>query len=766
MPKAVIVGSGIVGRAWAVIFARGGYAVKLYDIAKEARDKAVVACQEMVGMLEEKGLLFGQNPKTVSALIEAEPSLVAALKDADYVQECVPEVLALKKKVFAAVDKAISETKNDRVIVGSSTSNMAISLFANECTHKPRCLVCHPVNPPFAIPIVEMIPASFTDPKIVAKAREIMKSLGMSPAVLNKEIDGFLVNRMQYALLAEAFRLVDDDVANPEDVDVAISKGLGLRWSFMGPFQTIDLNAPGGVVDYFERYGESISRVIKSMDNSRPWTEKTVDRIHEAMREEVPRDMVPSRLQWRNQRLLSLAVHKNSQTVWGEAKANASSASSKKAYIPTDATGEEKAVIVGSGIVGRCWAAIFARGGFIVNLYDVSEEAMKIGVSEAGKLIEVMSDNGLLNGQDPSVVKERVQANPSLESAVSGATYLQECVPESLSLKTKVFKSIDDAVTKAENTDIILASSSSNMAVSQFAPDVKCRSNCLVAHPVNPPFAIPVVEIVPAPFTKQEVTQAAAKLLKRMGLSPAVLKMEIDGFLVNRMQYALLAEAYRLVHEGCATPQDVDSAVSQGLGLRWSFMGPFQTIDLNAPGGVRDYFERYGSSISRVVKPMNNAMGWDKKTVKLIHDEMRKEVPMEKRAARLEWRNERLLKLATHKLMQEEKDRICDASEFRVVWVTAPDEKEGTKMASALVSKKLAACVNIVPNLVSIYSWKGKIEQDKEVLLMIKTRASLVQELSKCVEALHPYDCPEVITATLDQGRKGYINWLSKNTEQ
>mmetsp|Transcript_35145 Transcript_35145/g.68423 ORF Transcript_35145/g.68423 Transcript_35145/m.68423 type:complete len:196 (+) Transcript_35145:1-588(+) len=195
-------------------------------------------------------------------------------------------------------------------------------------------------------------------------------------------------------------------------------------------------------------------------------------------------------------------------------------------------------------------------------------------------------------------------------------------------------------------------------------------------------------------------------------------------------------------------------------------MGPFQTIDLNAPGGVRDYFERYGSSISRVIKPMNNAMGWDKKTVKLIHDEMRKEVPMEKRAARLEWRNERLLKLATHKLMQEDKDRICDASEFRVVWVTAPDEKEGTKMASALVSKKLAACVNIVPNLVSIYSWKGKIEQDKEVLLMIKTRASLVQELSKCVEALHPYDCPEVITATLDQGRKGYINWLSKNTEQ
>lgn len=120
---------------------------------------------------------------------------------------------------------------------------------------------------------------------------------------------------MQYALLAEAFRLVDDDVASPQDVDLAVSQGLGLRWSFIGPFETIDLNAPGGVKDYFDRYGDSISRVIKPMDNSRPWTKETVEKIHNAMRAEVPMEKRSKRLDWRNERLLGLAVHKLQGTI-------------------------------------------------------------------------------------------------------------------------------------------------------------------------------------------------------------------------------------------------------------------------------------------------------------------------------------------------------------------------------------------------------------------------------------------------------------------
>eukprot|EP00466_Bigelowiella_natans_P000265 jgi/Bigna1/125570/aug1.1_g278 len=116
--KAVIVGSGIVGRAWAVIFARGGFNVSLFDISKPARELAVKEVRKMIKVLDGKGLLFGKKPEDVGALISAVDSLPEALRDAVYAQECVPENLALKTKVFADIDKAATEVKNDSLIMG------------------------------------------------------------------------------------------------------------------------------------------------------------------------------------------------------------------------------------------------------------------------------------------------------------------------------------------------------------------------------------------------------------------------------------------------------------------------------------------------------------------------------------------------------------------------------------------------------------------------------------------------------------------------
>jgi len=574
---------------------------------------------------------------------------------------------------------------------------------------------------------------------------------------------------MQYALLAEAFRLVDDGVASPEDVDTAISQGLGLRWSFMGPFQTIDLNAPGGVIDYFERYGDAISRVIKPMDNTRPWSKETVTKIHQAMRKEVPVDRRGDRLEWRNERLLNLAVHKLSQGKW-DSKSGAPAVASeplKNSRRQVKSDGKRKAVIVGSGIVGRCWAAIFARGGVKVDLFDISKEAMEKAIDEIAKLINTMHQSGLLFGQDPKVVAARVQCAPSLENAVKGACYLQECVPESKLLKTRVFSAVDSAVSKAGNKDIILASSASNLASSQFTSELKMKGNCLVCHPVNPPFAIPLVEVVPAPYTNPKVIQSAIALLKEMGLSPALLNKEIDGFLVNRMQYALLAEAFRLVDDGVASPEDVDVGISQGLGLRWSFMGPFQTIDLNAPGGVDDYFERYGSAISRVIKPMDNTRPWRKETVAKIHAAMRKEVPSDLLQARLKWRNERLLRLAVHKLVQKPGDMSAKPTgNYKIAWVTAPDQKTADSIASGVLGEKLVACVNMIPGVKSMYSWKGKLETSQEVLMLMKTKEDLVSKLITQVVKLHPYDCPEVITTAIEDGHKEYLSWVGESVSK
>lgn len=218
--------------------------------------------------------------------------------------------MAIKRKVFEQLDAVIKKINNTSAIVASSTSNLAPSSFTHDLSCSARCIVAHPINPPFAIPCVEVVPAPWTSPDTVSATKSILEDIGQAPIVLKKEVDGFIVNRLQYAMLAEAFRLVSDGVCDPEDVDTAVSAGLGLRWSFMGPFETIDLNAPGGTQDYCDRYASSVHRVIRTQDNTRPWEPAVVQQIDTAMRRAVPKEALKQRLQWRDDRLMSLAVHK------------------------------------------------------------------------------------------------------------------------------------------------------------------------------------------------------------------------------------------------------------------------------------------------------------------------------------------------------------------------------------------------------------------------------------------------------------------------
>src|SRR5262249_20259952 len=146
--------------------------------------------------------------------------------------------------------------------------------------------------------------------------------------------------------------------------------------------------------------------------------------------------------------------------------------------------------------------------------------------------------------------------------------------------------------------DAILASSTSTIVASRFTEKLKGRSRCLVAHPVNPPHLVPLVELVGAPWTSPKVIAKAKALYQAVGQVAIVVKKEVDGFILNRLQAVLLAEAFRLVEGGYVTPQDLDKTLKDGLGLRWSFMGPFETIELNAPGGIPDYCGRYGGPLS------------------------------------------------------------------------------------------------------------------------------------------------------------------------
>ena len=165
---------------------------------------------------------------------------------------------------------------------------------------------------PYLVPLVELCPAPWTDPAVVTRTRTLMTNAGQVPATVNKEMDGFALNRLQGALLAEAFRLIADDVISPADIDALVKHGLGLRWSFMGPLETIDLNAPGGLRDYCERYGPLYWQLQRQM-TPREWSTALIDRLHGARRAELPANMHGVRQEWRDRRLMALLAHKMTQ---------------------------------------------------------------------------------------------------------------------------------------------------------------------------------------------------------------------------------------------------------------------------------------------------------------------------------------------------------------------------------------------------------------------------------------------------------------------
>jgi 3-hydroxyacyl-CoA dehydrogenase len=234
----------------------------------------------------------------------------------------------------------------------------------------------------------------------------------------------------------------------------------------------------------------------------------------------------------------------------------------------------------------------------------------------------------------------------SLEEAVSGAIHVQENTPENVEVKRQVFAALD----KSAGPDAVLASSTSAILPSHFTEGLSGRARCLVVHPLNPPYLIPAAEIVPAPWTEAGVVEKTAALLRGAGHAPIVMQRELDGFVMNRLQGALLEEAFRLVAEGYASIEDIDVGLREGLALRWSFMGPFETIDLNAPGGVRDYVERYEQVYEKIAGNPLPHPEWRGAVLREIEAERRKKLPAEKLQDRQAWRDRRLMSLAAYKL--------------------------------------------------------------------------------------------------------------------
>lgn len=309
-----------------------------------------------------------------------------------------------------------------------------------------------------------------------------------------------------------------------------------------------------------------------------------------------------------------------------------------------------RAAIIGTGLIGQAWAIVFARQGWQVRLYDVNGAML----AEAGALIRRQLDelqaHGLL--RDAAAAAARIEVAASLPEALAGARYIQENSPERLDLKRELFAQLDAAA----EPDAIIGSSTSSIPASEFTEGLPGRHRCLVAHPVNPPYLIPVVELCPAPWTSEAAMRAARDIMLDIGQKPVTMRREIEGFILNRLQGALLHEAFRLAAAGIASAEDIDTTVKDGLGLRWSFMGPFETIDLNAPGGIADYCARYGGLYQSIAATQGEAVPWDGPLVDTLAAERRGLLPADDLTARRYWRDEQLMRLMRHKQRQDNGD--------------------------------------------------------------------------------------------------------------
>lgn len=303
--KVAIVGSGLVGSAWAIVFARAGRTVALYDEKRAQAEEALGRIETNMAELKGHGLI--DDPAAARARISIAGDLADALAGAAYVQESVFERADVKQAAYAEMDKAVGA----ETIIGSSSSGIPASVFTEGLGCGPRCLIAHPINPPYVIPLVEIVPAPWTEPATVERATALMREVGMEPVRLTREIDGFIANRLQAVLLWEAFRLLEGGYATAEDIDKTISEGLGRRWTFIGPFETIDLNAPGGLADYAARLHDGFYEFVKQGEPAEPWSRAVIDKAHGERREHLPMAEHLARQAWRDRRLMALAAHLN-----------------------------------------------------------------------------------------------------------------------------------------------------------------------------------------------------------------------------------------------------------------------------------------------------------------------------------------------------------------------------------------------------------------------------------------------------------------------
>jgi 3-hydroxybutyryl-CoA dehydrogenase len=255
----------------------------------------------------------------------------------------------------------------------------------------------------------------------------------------------------------------------------------------------------------------------------------------------------------------------------------------------------ERIAVLGCGTMGHSIALNAAWAGLSVTMQGISDADLEQGWTNMLKKLEVMLNNGILSESEAGHIQENIKMTVSVEEAVEGATFVIEAVPENIQLKIDLFKRLDILCAP----DVILASNTSGLSPTEIASETAHPERTVVTHFWNPAHLIPLVEVVRGEKTGDEAVERSFQLLKQMKKKPIEVKKEVPGFVGNRLQYALFREAQYLLEEGIASKEDIDDAVTYGIGRRLPVSGPLMTADmggLDVFSAISDYLFQHLSS--------------------------------------------------------------------------------------------------------------------------------------------------------------------------
>ena len=301
--RVACVGAGLIGQGWSTLFSSRGLEVILQDMSEAILEESLRRIELNLVFLGNHGLLGSGGVDAAIKRIKLTIHISEAMDGVDYVQESVPENYDIKKKVFKEMDAVATHHS----ILASSASGLLMTEIQKVTKRPERCVLVHPMLPTHLIPLVEIVGGEQTSPETVSTTREFMEALGKTPVVLNREIPGYIVNRLQAALLREAIDLVDKGIASPEDVDRAFCKGIGFRDPFIGPFLRMHL-AGNGIEGFIENFAQSYRYRWETMET---WTSIPSSAVKAAVKgtkemEVVRRKTIEEMRTWRDEMLVKL----------------------------------------------------------------------------------------------------------------------------------------------------------------------------------------------------------------------------------------------------------------------------------------------------------------------------------------------------------------------------------------------------------------------------------------------------------------------------